>query len=293
MKMRFALLALAVAPILAQQTNSSMLVSTDWLAGHLKDESLVILHAGSQKDYDAGHIPGARLVTLPDLSMVGPAGLRLELPPVAALEEALGKLGVTDASRVVVYPGTDVVQVATRVWFTLDYLGLGDRASLLDGGLALWRAQGRRLSTEAPPPAVIGQLTARPSPDRVVTSDWLRTRLDDPKVDLLDARPPDFFSGANPGEFPRGGHIPGARNVPLLSALQPDGTLKPAEALREIMIRGGSQAPATTVSYCNTGQQATVLYLVGRYLGLDVRLYDGSMQDWTRQPDLPVESSPK
>jgi thiosulfate/3-mercaptopyruvate sulfurtransferase len=137
----------------------------------------------------------------------------------------------------------------------------------------------------------MGKLTTHPSPDRVVTSDWLRTRLDDPKVDLLDARPPDLFSGTNPGEFPRSGHIPGARNVPLLSALQPDGTLKPSQSLREIMSPAGS--PATAVSYCNTGQQATVLYFVGRYLGLDVRLYDGSMQEWTRQPNLPVESSPK
>jgi thiosulfate/3-mercaptopyruvate sulfurtransferase len=215
------------------------------------------------------------------------------LPPVAALAETFGKLGVTDASRVVVYPGTDVVQVATRVWFTLDYLGLGDRASLLDGGLALWRAQGRLLSTETPPPAVFGKLTARPSPERIVTSAWIRTRLEDPKVILLDARPPDSYSGANPGEFTRAGHIPGARNVPLTTALQPDGTLKAAEALREIMSPGGSPEPATSVSYCNTGQQATLLYFVGRYLGLDVRLYDGSMQDWTRQPDLPVESSPK
>ena len=159
--------------------------------------------------------------------------------------------------------------------------------------MALWRAQGRPFSTEMPSPAVFGKLTARPSPEKIVSSAWIRTRLEDPKVHLLDARPPDSYSGANPGEFTRAGHTPGARDVPLMTALQPDGTLKAAEALREIMSPGGGQEPATSVSYCNTGQQATLLYLVGRDLGVDVRLYDGSMQDWTRQPDLPVESSPK
>ncbi|MCC7174923.1 MAG: sulfurtransferase [Bryobacterales bacterium] len=290
MKTHLAVLALVCAPLLAQQTNPSMLVSTGWLASHLGDQDLVILHTGSAKDYDAGHIPGARLVTLAEISVTDASGLRLELPPAAALADAFGKLGVSDRSRIVVYPGTSAVPAATRVWFTLDYLGLGGRAALLDGGLALWRAQGRPLSTEAAPPPAPEKITPHPSPNRVVTSDWLRTHLKDPKVDLLDTRPPDFFSGANPGEFTRGGHIPGARNVPLAQALRPDGTLQPAGALRELMTPPGGKRRASTVTYCNTGQQATVLYFVGRYLGLDVKLYDGSMQDWSREFGLPVES---
>jgi thiosulfate/3-mercaptopyruvate sulfurtransferase len=266
-----------------------MLVSADWLADHLKDGNLVILHIGSQKDYDAGHLPGARLAALADISITDSSGLRLELPPVAALQEAFGKLGVTDSSRIVVYPATETVQPATRVWFTLDYLGLGGRASLLDGGLALWRAQGRPLSAEAPPPAVPGTFSANPAPERVVTSDWIGARLKDPNVQLVDARPPDFFSGANPGEFSRPGHIPGSRNVPISTVLEKDGTLKSAQSLLEMLTPAGSRTPIVT--YCNTGQQATLLYFVGRYLGLDVRLYDGSMQDWARQPNLPVETS--
>ena len=127
-----------------------MLVSTEWLGAHLKDEGLVILHVGSAQDYEKGHIPGARLIGLGDISITGERGLRLELPPAAALEAAFGKVGISDTSRIVIYPGTDSVQAATRVWFTLDYVGAGARASLLDGGLALWRAEGRPLSTETP-----------------------------------------------------------------------------------------------------------------------------------------------
>ena len=255
---------------------SGMLVSTDWLAGHLKDESLAILHVGSQKDYDAGHIPGARLVTLGDISITGERGLRLELPPVEALQRAFEKLGVADGTRVVVYPGTESVQSATRVWFTLDYLGLGERASLLDGGLAAWRAEGRPLSTEAPPPAGPGRLTVHPAPQRVVDAAWLHAHLNDGNVQVLDSRAPEFYTA---------GRVPGARNVPFSSVLDEQRKLKPVEALRGLM-----GAPKDlTVTYCHIGQQATLTYFVARYLGLEARLYDGSFTDWSSRTELPIE----
>ena len=259
-----------------------MLVSTDWLAAHLHDDSLVILHVGSPKDYDAGHIPGARLVTLADISITDDQGLRLQLPPVPALEAAFARLGVTGRSRIIVYAGTESVQSATRVWFTLDYLGLGGRSSLLDGGLALWHSEGKPSTAEAPPPAS-GSFTPHPSPDRVVTADWVRAHLDDKTVQILDARTPEFYTGASAGNMPRAGHIPGARNVPYPSVFDEHGKLKPEPVLR------GMLAPRTTVSYCHIGQQATVLYFVARYLGLDARLYDGSFQEWSRRTDLPVQ----
>jgi len=178
----------------------------------------VILHVGSKEDYDAGHIPGARLVTLGDISITDPSGLRLELPSVNALEVAFGRLGVSDVARLVLYAGTNSVQSATRVWFTFDYLGLGDRAALLDGGLALWRAEGRPLSTEAASFRA-SKFIAHPMPQLIVSADWVHARLDDPNVQLLDARLPEFYSGANAGGMPRAGHIPGARNVPFTSVL--------------------------------------------------------------------------
>jgi thiosulfate/3-mercaptopyruvate sulfurtransferase len=256
----------------------------------LKDESVVILHVGSEQDYDAGHIPRARLVTLADISITDQSGLRLELPPVSELEVAFGRLGVSNGLRVVVYAGTNSVQSATRVWFTLDYLGLGDRAALLDGGLALWRAAGRPLSTE-PASFQASKFTAHPRPELVVSTDWVNTHLDDPNVRLLDARLPEFYSGASAGGMPRAGHIPGARNVPFTSVLAEDGKLMPPESLRTILNGAGGQEPALTVSYCHIGQQATLLYFVARYLGLNARLYDGSFQDWSRRLELRVVSS--
>jgi thiosulfate/3-mercaptopyruvate sulfurtransferase len=289
---RIGLLTALVAPLLAQSGNPSVLVSTDWLAGHLRDESLVILHAGSQKDYEAGHIPGARLVTLGDISITDERGLTLELPPADALEAAFGRLGITEGARIVVYAGTASVQSATRVWFTLDYLGFDDRAALLDGGLALWRAQQRPLATEASQ-VVNTTLTAHPNRDLIVDAQWIRTHLDDRKVQIVDARTPEYFSGASAGMMPRAGHIPGARSVPYTTLFEKDGRLKPALALREMLNAPGGAQPALTVSYCHVGQQATVLYFVARYLGIDARLYDGSFQDWSRRSELPVEPAPQ
>ena len=282
MFIRCALLIFLAAAV-ANAANPSMLVSTDWLAQHLKDDSLAILHVGSQKDYDAGHIPGARLVTLADISVTGATGLRLELPPVADLEKAFGRLGVGDGTRVVVYAGTDSVQSATRVWFTLDSLGAGERASLLDGGLAAWRNAGRPLSTEAAK-AESRTFTAHPA-QRVVTAEWVRAHLQDREVQLLDARLPEFYNGTSAGGMPRAGHIPGARSVPYNSVWGADGKLRPADELRTLV-----RPALLTVSYCHIGQQATVLYFVARYLGQDAKLYDGSFQDWSRSLELPVES---
>ncbi len=269
---------------LTAAADSSILVSGEWLSAHLNDPSLVVLHVGSPKDYEAGHIPGARLVTLADISITGPTGLRLELPPPADLEKAFGRLGVGDDSHVVVYAGNESVQSATRVWFTLDYLGAGGRSALLDGGIALWRSQGHPVSTEAPA-VQARKFTAHAAPDHVVDAQWLRTHLLDHEVQLLDARLPEFYNGENAGAMPRAGHIPGAASVPYNSLLAADGKLKAPEQLREAV----KPAPLT-VSYCHIGQQATVLYFVARYLGQPVKLYDGSFQDWSRNPDLPVDS---
>ena len=281
------LCSLAAVLALGIASSATMLVSTEWLADHLRDEGLVILHVGSQKDYGEGHIPGARLISVADISVTGNSGLRVEMPPVAALEEAFGKLGIGPRSLVLVYAGTASVPSATRVWFTLDSLGWGDRAALLDGGLALWRSQGRPVSTEAPriQPA---SFTAQQAPDRIVDAGWLREHLQDRTFQILDARTPEFYSGASAGSMPRAGHIPGARNVPFNSLFDDQGKLKPASALRELFVTGPT-APGATVSYCHIGMQASVVYFVARYLGLPARLYDGSFQDWSSQSALPVE----
>ena len=125
-----------------------MIVSTAWLAEHLNDRSLVLLHVGDKKEYDAAHIPGAQFIQLSDISTPRGQGLTLELPAVDQLKATFEKFGVTDKSRIVVYFGKDWISPTARVYLTLDYLGLGDRTSILDGGLPAWRSEGRPVTAE-------------------------------------------------------------------------------------------------------------------------------------------------
>ncbi len=276
---------IGLAPLLmgAQE----MLVSGEWLERHLGNADVAILHVGTPADYQEGHIPGARLLRLEDISVTSPDGLRTELPRVDALQEAFGKLGVTDESTVVVYHTGRAVQSATRAWFTLDYLGLGGRAALLDGGFALWKKEGRAVSKEAVRTAT-GHFTPRPAPVKVASAEWIRMRLKDPGVIIVDARTPEYYSGADKGAMVRGGRIPGAISATYNSFLDEDGRLKSRDALRKLLHVGERQPEPVRVTYCHSGVQATVPYFAGRYLGLEMRLYDASFQDWSRRREFPV-----
>ena len=274
----FAFLTLAMN-LLAED---NMLVSTQWLSDHASDPKLVLLHVGSQTDYDAGHIAGAQLLTLADISITDSRGMLLQLPETDVLRTAFSAKGIAPESRVVLYSGNNSVQSATRVWFTLDYLGLSKQASLLDGGLGLWRSEGRPTVTEGVTARAKGSVAGAPRPNVVAVAEQVR----DPKFELIDARTPEFYTGANPGRMPRGGHIPGARNVPFSSLLNEDGKFKPKSELQKLI--GAGTKPV--LSYCHIGQQATVVYFVARYLGRDAVLYDGSFQDYSARPELPVET---
>lgn len=268
----------------------SMIVTTEWLAKHLNDDSLVLLHVGDRKEYDAAHIPGAQFIQFSDISTPRGQGLTLELPPVEQLKSTFEKMGVSDRSRIVIYFGKDWVSPTTRVYFTLDYLGLGDRTSILDGGMPAWRAEGRSVTTEVKQPKA-GSFTPRPNPKLVADAAWVNANSNKPGVVIIDARQPQFYTGAEAGQMPRAGRVPGARNIPFERVVDESNKFKNESALREIFSAAGVNARDRVATYCHIGQRASVLYFVARYLGYDARLYDGSFEDWSRRTDLPVEKS--
>ena len=273
------------------KVRKSMIVTTEWLGKHLHDNSLVLLQVGDRKEYDAAHIPGAQFIQTADISTPRGQGLTLELPPVEQLKATFEKLGISNNSRIIVYFSKDWVSPTSRVYFTLDYLGLGDRTSILDGGLPAWVAEKRPVTTEviAPKP---GRFTPRPNPKLVVDAAWVSANLNQPNVAILDARNSEFYTGAQAGNMPRAGRIPRARNIPFGSLVEDSSNkFKSPKALHQLFANAEVKGDHTVATYCHTGQQATLLYFVARYLGYDARLYDGSFQDWSNRKELLVEKS--
>ena len=135
----FVALALGIERPGHAKVKSSLIVSTEWLTQHLNDDSLVLLQVGEKKEYETAHIRTAQFIQTSDISTPRGQGLILELPSVIQLKTTFEKFGITDKSRVVVYFSKDWVTPTARVFMTLDYLGLGDRTSILDGGLPAGR----------------------------------------------------------------------------------------------------------------------------------------------------------
>jgi thiosulfate/3-mercaptopyruvate sulfurtransferase len=267
-----------------------MLVTVDWLADHLKDPSLVLLQIGEKKDFDQGHIPGAQFLEYESISTPHNHGvtLMLELPPVEQLVSVFERLGVSNRSHVILYFGTNWVSPTTRVYWTLDYLGLGDRTSILNGGLVAWEASHHSVSTETKQPSK-GSITPAPRKEIVADADWVNGHLNKPGVTVIDARTHEFYNGSQSDGNPRSGHIRGAANLSYLDVVDQDNNkFKSPDALKELFRTAGLRPGNLMVSYCHIGQRATVLYFTAKMLGYDAKMYDGSWEDWSHRKDLPI-----
>lgn len=283
----------APAPANAQMPmmQHDLVVTPEWLEGHLAEEHVAILHADPDPArYGQGHLPGARFLDMRRLVWDGPEGWGTEVRPLEDVRAALVEAGVTDAlHHVIVYAENPLV--ASRAFMTLEVMGLRGRVQVLDGGLSGWREEGRAVSTEAPPPAPGGTLTLRPLDDVIVSADWLNERLDDDRYALIDARPDDEYTGADNGMngMTNPGHIPGARQMYWEELIESRALprLRDREALRALFEEAGAGEGDTVVAYCMVGMRASFTYLVARMLGYETKFYDGSWHDWGTREDLP------
>src|SRR5215470_67377 len=180
------------------RVRSEMLVSTDWIAKHINDREDFVIHvAADRKHYDDGHLPGARFLSSKEI-LTTRSGVANELPAVADLRKTFEQLGVGDTGRIVIY-GENSGLLAARVYFTLDYLGHGDRAALLDGGIEKWKAEKRTVETQ-PVKTEPAKFTPHPRPQIVAEFDAMRdlSRIAandaDAKVSIIDARPEEQYA---------------------------------------------------------------------------------------------------
>jgi thiosulfate/3-mercaptopyruvate sulfurtransferase len=288
-----AILSAAFQRICAQEQSrpvvrSEMLVSSEWLERHLNDRDLIVLYIGRDRSqFDSGHIPGSHFVRLDDLVEQRKDSLN-ELPSVTDLQATFESLGVGERSRIVLTDYAGGV-LAARAYFTLDYLGYGDHAALLDGGLKAWIAESRRTSNQEPP-IPRAEFSPRVHPDILVsTAQMLQlsfgVRKGDPDYVLLDARPVAEHNGVvNSESVPQAGQIAGSQSLYWKNLIRSDANprLLDPEELQGQFVRAGAGPGKSIVTYCRTGMQSSFTYFVAKYLGYRAAMYDGSVYEWVR-----------
>jgi thiosulfate/3-mercaptopyruvate sulfurtransferase len=272
----------------AQSNNPTVFVTTSWLAEHINDPSLAILHvAPIRRDYERGHILGARFLWYGWMYMSN-TELSAELLPVEQLDTTLEALGVSNDSRIILCGiGGNVNQVA-RVFVTLDYLGMGDKTSILDGGFDAWKAEGKPVTKELPV-YQRGSFTPKLNPQAIVDAEFVKSGLHKSNISIIDARAPMFYNGANSGGFPRPGAIPTAKNIFAGNLIDSTNKMIPMVRIGEKFDSAGVKKGNEVIVYCHSGVSACLVYTAARSLGYTPHLYDGSFEDWSGREDLPVE----
>ncbi|MCP9480713.1 3-mercaptopyruvate sulfurtransferase [Shimia sp. CNT1-13L.2] len=272
------------------------LVSTDWLAAHMKDPDLRIIDASwhmpaenrdPKAEYDAAHIPGARFFDIDEI-----ADLRSDLPHMAPTVEKfmsrMRAMGVGDGHQVVVYD-TNGVNSACRVWWLFKLMGQNDVA-VLDGGLPKWQAEGREIE-DLPPVIRDRHMTVRRQNHLVkdVTQVSSASKLGD--YEIIDARSAARFTGEaeEPRAGLRSGHIPNSKNVPFAELMTDNGTLKSPEECRAVFEAAGVDLSKPAITSCGSGVTACILALAMERFGKsDYSVYDGSWTEWGAFPTLPI-----
>jgi len=291
-----------MSPTETPSRRASMLVSPEWLQAHLDAPDLRIIDCSAQlivqpvgasrvhsglPSYLPAHIPGARYLNMAtDLS--DPQGrYPFAFPPDAQIETLLGRLGIANHHRIVLY-GHGYLGSVTRAWYVLHAAGHAQIA-LLDGGFERWQQEGRPVSAE-PPSAAPEAYRVRRLPGRLSDANDVLAALDDLRTCVVNALSHEQFQGTGGTHYGRPGHIPGSVNVPARDMLDPLGNrFLPDEELRVRLDRTGVWQHPRVITYCGGGIAASITAFVLEMLGhTRWSLYDNSLLEWSSRRELPM-----
>jgi len=271
-----------------------VLVDTQWVADHLNDPKVKIVEVDVDTNaYDTGHIKGA--IGLDWRKDLQARPIR-DLLSKDKLEELLSSKGVSNADTVLVYGDNNNWFAAWFVW-NLKYYGHQD-VRLINGGRKKWQDEGRELVTDAPTIKPANYRAGQPDKSIRALRDEVLADLGKAGVALVDVRSPKEYSGEllAPENLPqegaqRGGHIPGAANIPWGQAVREDGTFKSVEELRALYGSKDVTADKAVIAYCRIGERSSHTWFVLHYLlGYpNVRNYDGSWTEWGSLIGVPIE----
>ena len=278
---------------MADYTHPEVLVSTDWVAQHLQDPKVRLVEVDvDTSQYEQGHIASAIAWNWESQLC---DNVRRDLLTKADLEKLLSQSGIANDTTVILYGDNNNWFAAYALW-QLKYYGHAD-ARLMNGGRKKWLEEKRSVTQDASKvPAT--QYKAK-DPDHSVRA--LRPKVFDAveqkNINLVDVRSPDEFTGkviAPPGmseTAQRGGHVPGAKNIPWSKAVNDDGTFKSADELAKLYEGAGIRKGQDTIAYCRIGERSSHTWFVLKYLlGFDkVSNYDGSWTEWGNLIEAPIE----
>jgi thiosulfate/3-mercaptopyruvate sulfurtransferase len=273
------------------------LVSTAWLAAHRSDPDLRVIDASwylpdmgrdAKAEYKAAHIPGARFFDIDEITD-SRSNLPHMAPPPEKFVSRMRAMGIGDGHQVVVYDGAGLFSAA-RVWWTFRLMGKSD-VTVLDGGFPKWQAEGREVE-DMPPVLRDRHITVSRQHGLVKDVTQVAHAAKLGEAEIIDARSAARFKGEAPEPRPglRSGHIPGSKNVPYASLLNPDGTMKPVADLRAVFEAAGVNLSKPAITSCGSGVTAAILSLALERMGhKNHALYDGSWAEWGMYEDLAVE----